>query len=163
MWKAYLGMSGWCQPGPLLLNREFLTSNALESLYLLAPSTHLPDIWSPGVMPLGPHTSQRNSMAAFTFTCLGMDEGQHCPIIHTHKMLVSLTVGKVDAGVAVLLTEDKRLVCSHIEAALVVAITRQETSCILSVVTTTDRVPLDPSPSRHLVGLNRRHQRSPQL
>lgn len=29
-------------------------------------------------------------------------------------MLVSLTVGKVDAGVAVLLTEDKRLVCSHI-------------------------------------------------
>lgn len=26
-------------------------------------------------------------------------------------MLVSLTVGKVDAGVAVLLTEDKRLVC----------------------------------------------------
>ena len=27
-----------------------------------------------------------------------------------HKMLVSLTVGKVDAGVAVLLTEDKRLV-----------------------------------------------------
>lgn len=78
-------------------------------------------------------------------------------------MLVSLTVGKVDAGVAVLLTEDKRLVCPAIEAALVVAITRQETSCILSVVTTTDRVPLDPSPSRHLVGLNRRHQRSPQL
>jgi hypothetical protein len=29
-------------------------------------------------------------------------------------MLVSLTVGKVDAGVAVLLTEDKRLVSSHI-------------------------------------------------
>lgn len=28
-------------------------------------------------------------------------------------MLVSLTVGKVDAGVAVLLTEDKRLVNSH--------------------------------------------------
>lgn len=27
-------------------------------------------------------------------------------------MLVSLTVGKVDAGVAVLLTEDKRLVCA---------------------------------------------------
>lgn len=30
----------------------------------------------------------------------------------TRTMLVSLTVGKVDAGVAVLLTEDKRLVCS---------------------------------------------------
>ena len=29
----------------------------------------------------------------------------------TSTMLVSLTVGKVDAGVAVLLTEDKRLVC----------------------------------------------------
>jgi hypothetical protein len=28
-------------------------------------------------------------------------------------MLVSLTVGKVDAGVAVLLTEDKRLVCTR--------------------------------------------------
>lgn len=28
-------------------------------------------------------------------------------------MLVSLTVGKVDAGVAVLLTEDKRLVRAH--------------------------------------------------
>ena len=28
-------------------------------------------------------------------------------------MLVSLTVGKVDAGVAVLLTEDKRLVDTH--------------------------------------------------
>lgn len=30
-------------------------------------------------------------------------------------MLVSLTVGKVDAGVAVLLTEDKRLV-SHLKS-----------------------------------------------
>lgn len=29
-------------------------------------------------------------------------------------MLVSLTVGKVDAGVAVLLTEDKRLVWAHV-------------------------------------------------
>lgn len=28
-------------------------------------------------------------------------------------MLISLTVGKVDAGVAVLLTEDKRLVCAN--------------------------------------------------
>ncbi len=27
-------------------------------------------------------------------------------------MLISLTVGKVDAGVAVLLTQDKRLVCA---------------------------------------------------
>jgi hypothetical protein len=32
------------------------------------------------------------------------------PHTFAHKMLVSLTVGKVDAGVAVLLTEDKRLV-----------------------------------------------------
>lgn len=30
------------------------------------------------------------------------------------KMLVSLTVGKVDAGVAVLLTEDKRLVGTEV-------------------------------------------------
>ena len=33
---------------------------------------------------------------------------------HPVKMLFSLTVGKVDAGVAVLLTQDKRLVCSNI-------------------------------------------------
>lgn len=32
------------------------------------------------------------------------------PPLSPHTMLVSLTVGKVDAGVAVLLTEDKRLV-----------------------------------------------------
>jgi hypothetical protein len=31
-------------------------------------------------------------------------------------MLVSLTVGKVDAGVAVLLTEDKRLVCARVSS-----------------------------------------------
>jgi hypothetical protein len=31
-------------------------------------------------------------------------------------MLISLTVGKVDAGVAVLLTQDKRLVRLHWEA-----------------------------------------------
>lgn len=31
---------------------------------------------------------------------------------NSHAMLISLTVGKVDAGVAVLLTEDKRLVSS---------------------------------------------------
>lgn len=30
-----------------------------------------------------------------------------------YEMLISLTVGKVDAGVAVLLTEDKRLVSFH--------------------------------------------------
>lgn len=32
--------------------------------------------------------------------------------LHRITMLFSLTVGKVDAGVAVLLTEDKRLVCA---------------------------------------------------
>lgn len=32
--------------------------------------------------------------------------------LHGITMLFSLTVGKVDAGVAVLLTEDKRLVCA---------------------------------------------------
>lgn len=36
------------------------------------------------------------------------------PATQAHRaMLVSLTVGKVDAGVAVLLTEDKRLVSTH--------------------------------------------------
>lgn len=39
---------------------------------------------------------------------------QNRPGLLAAVMLVSLTVGKVDAGVAVLLTEDKRLVCSCI-------------------------------------------------
>jgi hypothetical protein len=37
---------------------------------------------------------------------------------HRRAMLVSLTVGKVDAGVAVLLTEDKRLVRVPVMAAI---------------------------------------------
>jgi hypothetical protein len=38
---------------------------------------------------------------------------QHDNIFSHNKMLVSLTVGKVDAGMAVLLTEDKRIVRLH--------------------------------------------------
>ena len=33
-------------------------------------------------------------------------------------MLISLTVGKVDAGVAVLLTEDKRLVSTQLDTVI---------------------------------------------
>ena len=40
------------------------------------------------------------------------------PQIHNPTMLVSLTVGKVDAGVAVLLTEDKRLVCAQLRCSI---------------------------------------------
>lgn len=40
-------------------------------------------------------------------------------------MLVSLTVGKVDAGVAVLLTEDKRLVSLRIDVEVVVTDSRR--------------------------------------
>lgn len=36
----------------------------------------------------------------------------YCFLDHSFEMLVSLTVGKVDAGVAVLLTQDNRLVSS---------------------------------------------------
>lgn len=65
-------------------------------------------------------------------------------------MLVSLTVGKVDAGVAVLLTEDKRLVCQlH-------ALARQ-------ALTITDRVSLHSSPSRHFFRQHSRRQRVSQL
>lgn len=60
-------------------------------------------------------------------------------------MLVSLTVGKVDAGVTVLLTPDKRLV--RLEHWL--------SRGSLLIATSTDRIPVDPSPSRHLVRLHR--------
>jgi len=47
--------------------------------------------------------------AAQLYQTLHVSQVRH-PHTVTPKMLVSLTVGKVDAGVAVLLTEDKRLV-----------------------------------------------------
>ena len=51
--------------------------------------------------------------STFFFNTTDMRSKQHLEDIKSslaNKMLVSLTVGKVDAGVAVLLTEDKRLV-----------------------------------------------------
>jgi hypothetical protein len=47
--------------------------------------------------------------AAQLYQTIHVNQVQHPPTF-APKMLVSLTVGKVDAGVAVLLTEDKRLV-----------------------------------------------------
>ena len=65
-------------------------------------------------------------------------------------MLVSLTVGKVDAGVAVLLTEDKRLVCvpncssSSTQPRRMLALHQR--------LTVIDRVPFDITPTRYLIG-----------
>ena len=68
-------------------------------------------------------------------------------------MLVSLTVGKVDAGVAVLLTEDKRLVSNprHLQVQYTAIADHQ-----------LDRIPLHPPPTRYPLRQHRRHQRRPQ-
>ena len=58
-------------------------------------------------------------------------------------MLISLTVGKVDAGVAVLLTEDKRLVSS----------TRPKP--VAPKLTGSDRIPLDPPSPLHFLRQHR--------
>jgi hypothetical protein len=66
-------------------------------------------------------------------------------------MLVSLTVGKVDAGVAVLLTEDKRLV-SPLNASQRPAQRKRTLQFILADVEL-DRVPLHIATPGHLVWL----------
>ena len=66
-------------------------------------------------------------------------------------MLVSLTVGKVDAGVTVLLTPDKRLVNQPN------ALSKLEESAHLTA--RLDRVPIYPPSPRHLLGQHRRHHR----
>lgn len=79
----------------------------------------------------------------------------------TSTMLVSLTVGKVDAGVAVLLTEDKRLVRLHRRATRLQQAIPRLTCPILT--TAPDRIPLHSPPSRHLLRQHRRHHSSPKL
>lgn len=72
-------------------------------------------------------------------------------------MLVSLTVGKVDAGVAVLLTEDKRLVCAPMPpsnatlpgASLLFTRTMADPGA--------DRVSLHSPSARYFIGQYRRH------
>lgn len=66
-------------------------------------------------------------------------------------MLISLTVGKVDAGVAVLLTEDKRLVSHR---------TWNPGLCLNSEPT--DRIPFHPSSSLNIIWQYSRYQRRPQ-
>jgi hypothetical protein len=66
-------------------------------------------------------------------------------------MLISLTVGKVDAGVAVLLTQDKRLVRTlpaHSNPKQCVAkfTDDQPTDSALLL----DRIPIDPASSKYL-------------
>jgi hypothetical protein len=71
-------------------------------------------------------------------------------------MLIQLTVGKVDAGVAVLLTEDKRLV--SIPPSLSCSLTTP-LSTPLGSLYITDRIPLHPPPLLHNLRLDRRHHR----
>jgi len=59
----------------------------------------------PALMPQSERRDVLDSQAAWRIHNK-LEHQQH----HYNTMLVSLTVGKVDAGVAVLLTEDKRLV-----------------------------------------------------
>lgn len=72
-------------------------------------------------------------------------------------MLISLTVGKVDAGVAVLLTEDKRLVTNSYNPSLLSQLSYplRQTTTRLSIETNyqalLDRIPLNPPPSLHLL------------
>lgn len=81
---------------------------------------------------------------------------------YPRAMLVSLTVGKVDAGVAVLLTEDKRLVRVPMApssaalpgASLLFTRTMADPGA--------DRVPLHSPAAGHLLGQHSRHRRSAQ-
>lgn len=86
-------------------------------------------------------------------------------------MLVSLTVGKVDAGVAVLLTQDNRLVSRSVprpwshgnppNRCLLLYRTKTRLNCML-ISTHIDRVPLRSPPQRHLQRKYRRHHRCAQ-
>lgn len=95
-------------------------------------------------------------------------------------MLVSLTVGKVDAGVAVLLTQDNRLV-SSVPAVTCAVYSRERLhrfcmssfrrGCVHSrnyevlrsrvsvadYVRILDRIPIRPPPKQHHIGQHRRH------
>lgn len=73
-------------------------------------------------------------------------------------MLVSLTVGKVDAGVAVLLTEDKRLVCAPMPPSIA---TLPGASLLFTRTIAdpgADRIPLHPPAAGHFLGQHRRHR-----
>lgn len=72
-------------------------------------------------------------------------------------MLVSLTVGKVDAGVTVLLTPDKRLVGLEFPCYFIRGSRYPNVRSRLS-----DRVPLYPPAPRHLIRQHRRHHRRPE-
>ena len=65
-------------------------------------------------------------------------------------MLISLTVGKLDAGLAILLTEDKRLVCPSRPPLL---LSTDEQVGLVRL----DRVSIHPPPIRHRFGLHRRY------
>lgn len=73
------------------------------------------------------------------------------------NMLISLTVGKVDAGVAVLLTEDKRLVSPQWDTKSNLA-PETLTDCRLDIP---DRIPLHTSPTLHNLRLHSRYHRLP--
>jgi len=74
-------------------------------------------------------------------------------------MLVSLTVGKVDAGVAVLLTEDKRLVRVPMPPRSLDL--RRRTPAFTRTMANpgADRVPLYPPASGHFLGQYSRYRR----
>lgn len=83
----------------------------------------------------------------------------------TANMLVSMTVGKVDAGVAVLLTDDKRLVSSpkyFRSSTNTIASTSRSHGRMLIPLGRTDRISFNPASTKHFLGQYRRHHRFPQ-
>lgn len=81
-------------------------------------------------------------------------------------MLVSLTVGKVDAGVAVLLTEDKRLVGSdgapQASALLSLNPILPKPLPLTASASSLDRIPLGTPPARYNQRLDSRRDRDAQ-
>jgi len=73
-------------------------------------------------------------------------------------MLVSLTVGKVDAGVAVLLTEDKRLVRAPMPPCSVALPGASLLFTHTMADPGADRVPLHSPTARHFLGQHRRYR-----
>ena len=88
---------------------------------------------------------------------LPQETSQH----RTSTMLISLTVGKVDAGVAVLLTQDKRLVRFHRRKMQFPASCAQE--LLTKLPSPPDRVSLYPTASQYLLRKHRRYHRLAQL
>lgn len=78
-------------------------------------------------------------------------------------MLVSLTVGKVDAGVAVLLTDDNRLVSITVAQQNSLSAEPRSPAHVMLVPIAIDRIPIGPSAEEHKFREYSRHHRLAEL